>query len=189
MCACVRACAATALIGPACPGRCLTAPALCLLPLPQAPQYCRLPRRLSGESLLLCLLRSAGAAAVRLCLLHLPCTLVNEIHPLLTCPPHPPTPLSFLSPLPAWCATSARAPAPTHPRTSHIAHAHTHSTPPLFQTPPCVVSDFCSRGSLNDVLKAAKDSPSKAAQLDWTRRINMALDAAKGMVGFVGGGG
>ncbi|GAB4823442.1 hypothetical protein N2152v2_010488 [Parachlorella kessleri] len=49
-------------------------------------------------------------------------------------------------------------------------------------TPPCVVSDFCSRGSLNDVLRAAKQNPAKAAQLDWVRRLNMALDAAKGML-------
>ncbi|GAB4821070.1 hypothetical protein N2152v2_008116 [Parachlorella kessleri] len=49
-------------------------------------------------------------------------------------------------------------------------------------TPPCVVSDFCSRGSLNDVLQAAKRSPAKAAQLDWVKRLNMALDAAKGML-------
>ncbi|GAB4823443.1 hypothetical protein N2152v2_010489 [Parachlorella kessleri] len=49
-------------------------------------------------------------------------------------------------------------------------------------TPPCVVSDFCSRGSLNDVLRAAKQYPAKAAQLDWVRRLNMALDAAKGML-------
>jgi hypothetical protein len=40
-------------------------------------------------------------------------------------------------------------------------------------TPPCVVSDFCSRGSLADVLGAAKKSPVKAAQLDWVRRLNM----------------
>ena len=35
-------------------------------------------------------------------------------------------------------------------------------------------------GSLNDVLKRARSSPLLAAQLDWPRRLNMALDAAKG---------
>ena len=40
-------------------------------------------------------------------------------------------------------------------------------------TPPCVVSDFCSRGSLGDVLKTARQSPSHAAALSWVTRLNM----------------
>lgn len=45
--------------------------------------------------------------------------------------------------------------------------------------PPCVVSEWCARGSLLDVLTKARNTPQLAPQLDWTRRLNMALDAAK----------
>ena len=45
--------------------------------------------------------------------------------------------------------------------------------------PPCVVSEWCARGSLFDVLQKARKNTALAPQLDWTRRLNMALDAAK----------
>ncbi len=45
--------------------------------------------------------------------------------------------------------------------------------------PPCVVSEWCARGSLFDVLIKARSTPALAPQLDWGRRLNMALDAAK----------
>lgn len=45
--------------------------------------------------------------------------------------------------------------------------------------PPCIVTEFCARGSLYDVLKKARGNPAFAQQLDWSRRISMALDAAK----------
>lgn len=45
--------------------------------------------------------------------------------------------------------------------------------------PPCLVSEWCARGSLYDVLTKARKSPALAPALDWTRRLNMALDAAK----------
>lgn len=45
--------------------------------------------------------------------------------------------------------------------------------------PPCVVSEWCARGSLFDVLQKARKNSALAPQLDWTRRLNMALDAAK----------
>ncbi|KAK9830425.1 hypothetical protein WJX72_011709 [[Myrmecia] bisecta] len=48
-------------------------------------------------------------------------------------------------------------------------------------SPPSVVTEYCARGSLNDVLKRARSVPSLAVQLDWARRLNMVLDAAKGM--------
>lgn len=32
---------------------------------------------------------------------------------------------------------------------------------------------FCGKDSLTDVLKAGRSSPAKAAQLPWTRRLNM----------------
>lgn len=40
-------------------------------------------------------------------------------------------------------------------------------------SPPCVLSEFCSRGSLADVLRAARQSPQLAAKLDWPRRLSM----------------
>ena len=45
--------------------------------------------------------------------------------------------------------------------------------------PPCMVSEFCARVSLYDVLKKARQSPQLARQLDWPKRVNMLLDAAK----------
>jgi serine/threonine protein kinase len=48
--------------------------------------------------------------------------------------------------------------------------------------PPAMITEFCGKGSLTDVLKAGKASPAKAALLSWQRRLNMALDAAKGML-------
>ena len=45
--------------------------------------------------------------------------------------------------------------------------------------PPCIVTEFCARGSLFDVLRKARTSPAFAQQLDWPRRLSMALDAAK----------
>jgi hypothetical protein len=51
--------------------------------------------------------------------------------------------------------------------------------------PPCVVSEYCSKGSLADVLRGARASPAKAAQLDWHRRLNM----VRGLAGIAGWGG
>jgi serine/threonine protein kinase len=48
--------------------------------------------------------------------------------------------------------------------------------------PPAVITEYCGRGSMNDVLRKAKANNSLAMQLDWPRRLNMALDAAKGML-------
>lgn len=45
--------------------------------------------------------------------------------------------------------------------------------------PPCIVTEFCARGSLFDVLRKACTSQGFAQQLDWGKRLNMALDAAK----------
>ncbi|KAL4421755.1 hypothetical protein ABPG77_009738 [Micractinium sp. CCAP 211/92] len=49
-------------------------------------------------------------------------------------------------------------------------------------SPPAVVTEFCSRGSLLDVLRLARGSQQAAAALTWVRRLSMALDAAKGML-------
>lgn len=50
--------------------------------------------------------------------------------------------------------------------------------------PPCVVTEYCARGSLYDVLMEAKERPAGglARALSWYRRVSMMLDAAKGML-------
>ncbi|KAI8472913.1 MAG: hypothetical protein J3K34DRAFT_502100 [Monoraphidium minutum] len=48
--------------------------------------------------------------------------------------------------------------------------------------PPCVVTEYCSLGSLYDVLRRARRDAAFGARLTWTRRLLMALDAAKGML-------
>ncbi len=48
--------------------------------------------------------------------------------------------------------------------------------------PPCVVTEYCSKGSLYDVLLEAKENPLLARSLTWYRRVSMMLDAAKGML-------
>ena len=49
----------------------------------------------------------------------------------------------------------------------------------LCLSPICVVTEFCARGSLTDVLRKAASDTVLARQLDWRKRITMALDAAK----------
>ena len=45
-------------------------------------------------------------------------------------------------------------------------------------SPPAIVTEFCERGSLFDVLKAARRNP---ASLPWPLRLRMAIEAAQGM--------
>jgi serine/threonine protein kinase len=47
--------------------------------------------------------------------------------------------------------------------------------------PPAIATEFCERGSLYDVLKAAAAAPAAAAALPWRRRLAMLLDAARGV--------
>ncbi|KAK9868869.1 hypothetical protein WJX84_005074 [Apatococcus fuscideae] len=47
--------------------------------------------------------------------------------------------------------------------------------------PPCVITEFCARGSMLDALQRAHKSQAMAMELDWRKRLSMALDAAKGM--------
>lgn len=49
----------------------------------------------------------------------------------------------------------------------------------LCLNPIGVVSEFCACGSLTDVLRKAASDTVFAHQLDWRKRITMALDAAK----------
>lgn len=49
-------------------------------------------------------------------------------------------------------------------------------------SPPCIVTEYCSRGSLTGVLMRAKEDSAFARMLTWERRLEMALDAAFGML-------
>ncbi len=48
--------------------------------------------------------------------------------------------------------------------------------------PPCVATEFCQRGSLYTVIRGAVADPDQALNLTWTRRIDMAIDAARGLL-------
>ena len=41
------------------------------------------------------------------------------------------------------------------------------------QEPPCLVTEYCQRGSLTDVLSEGQSDPAAAAQLTWHRRLRM----------------
>ena len=49
-------------------------------------------------------------------------------------------------------------------------------------SPPAIVSEWCARGSLADVLAAARRDREAAAALPWSRRLSIAIDAASGLV-------
>ncbi len=44
----------------------------------------------------------------------------------------------------------------------------------LCSSPPCLVSEYCPRGSLYDVLRRANRSPELGAELTWAVRLQMA---------------
>lgn len=60
-----------------------------------------------------------------------------------------------------------------------IRHPNVAMLMGLCLSPICVVTEFCARGSLTDVLRKAASDTVFAQQLDWRKRITMALDAAK----------
>ncbi len=47
---------------------------------------------------------------------------------------------------------------------------------------PCIVMEYCSRGSLRRVLDEARNGGEEQRQLTWSRRLKMATDAARGML-------
>jgi serine/threonine protein kinase len=49
-------------------------------------------------------------------------------------------------------------------------------------SPPCVAAEFCSRGSVFDVLRGAAADPDAAAELTWRRTLDMAIGGATGML-------
>ena len=46
--------------------------------------------------------------------------------------------------------------------------------------PAAVITERCARGSLTDVLRAARTDPAATAEMAWPRRLSLALDAARG---------
>lgn len=76
----------------------------------------------------------------------------------LCCPPHLPRPCRSLR----------------HPNVVQIMGVCTD--------PPCLVTEFCAKGSLTDCLRAARADAGAAAQLTWRRRLTMAIDAARGLL-------
>lgn len=60
-----------------------------------------------------------------------------------------------------------------------IRHPNVAMLMGLCLSPICVVTEFCARGSLTDVLRKAASDTVFAQQLVWRKRITMALDAAK----------
>lgn len=48
--------------------------------------------------------------------------------------------------------------------------------------PPCLLMEYCSRRSVDSVIKTAVADPKAARQLSWARLLSMAHDAAKGML-------
>jgi serine/threonine protein kinase len=48
--------------------------------------------------------------------------------------------------------------------------------------PAALVTEFCARGSLTSVLQGANQSPERAAELTWKRRISLAADCVRGML-------
>lgn len=49
-------------------------------------------------------------------------------------------------------------------------------------SPPAIITEYCTRGSLMGVLHAARRNPAAARELTWPRRLSMALNAALGML-------
>ncbi len=89
-------------------------------------------------------------------------------------PPHAPW-----RPFPT-CTTSCPISPSAH--LPYRRHPHVVNFLGICHEPPCIVTEFCARGSLCDLLAAARSDPEVAAQLSWRRRLTMAADAAVGML-------
>ncbi len=64
-----------------------------------------------------------------------------------------------------------------------LRHPHIVQFMGICTLPPAVVTEYCARGSLADVLRAGRAArPGAAEALTWRRRLGMALDAATGML-------
>ncbi len=49
----------------------------------------------------------------------------------------------------------------------------------LCLVPPCLVSEYCPRGSLYDIMKEARASPKLEKQLTWARRLSIVSHSTK----------
>ncbi len=47
-------------------------------------------------------------------------------------------------------------------------------------SPPALVNEYCTRGSLYDVMREARASPALGRQLGWQRRLKLVSRAAPG---------
>ncbi|PRW57887.1 water chloroplastic isoform A [Chlorella sorokiniana] len=65
---------------------------------------------------------------------------------------------------------------------TRMRHPHLVSFMGLCTLPPCILTEYCSRGSLYDVLRQAALRPDAAQQLTVRRRLSMAFDAARGLL-------
>ncbi|KAL4458293.1 hypothetical protein ABPG75_013158 [Micractinium tetrahymenae] len=65
---------------------------------------------------------------------------------------------------------------------SRMRHPNVVSFMGLCTVPPCILTEYCSRGSLYDVLRQANRDAEAAAQLTWQRRLSMLFDAARGLL-------
>jgi serine/threonine protein kinase len=65
---------------------------------------------------------------------------------------------------------------------SHMRHPNVVQFMGLVAVPPAIMTEYCSRGSLYDCLKAGREQPAAAAQLTWRRRLAMAVDASMGLL-------
>ena len=76
------------------------------------------------------------------------------------------------------CAAHAACPPP------HPCHRHPYCVYffGLTRNPPALVTEYCSRGSVAELLDRARAEPAVAAELTWRRRLGMLLNAAEGMV-------
>ncbi|KAL4855412.1 Importin-5 [Chlorella vulgaris] len=63
-----------------------------------------------------------------------------------------------------------------------LRHPNVVSFYGVCRTPPCLLTEYCSRGSLHDVLSSTHRVPRLAEQLCWQRCLSMALDGALGML-------
>jgi serine/threonine protein kinase len=53
----------------------------------------------------------------------------------------------------------------------------------ICDSPPCILSEYCTHGSLSDVLrKARRGCPETVSQLSWILRLSLVHDAALGML-------
>ncbi|KAI7841688.1 hypothetical protein COHA_004555 [Chlorella ohadii] len=64
---------------------------------------------------------------------------------------------------------------------SKIRHLNVVSFLGICCVPPCILTEYCSKGSLYDIIAEASQSAEAAAALTWPRRITILLDSAAGL--------